>query len=206
MWMSKLTLYFFIFLGIFSCQELFNLERKDTFQKRKISSDFNYFINSQPITKIENIKSGEIKKFEIIVNTSVTKVIDKIVFNKVIITGYDETIYFGCHNSILYTYEANYDHYEPMFHLDSDLSNYYSFFAGYDYIIDQTEILLDNPTSDTIYKFHMTEGYPSESNDNLVINRKSPPIVFKSLTFSKRKGIIEAVLLNNELGKIYRTL
>lgn len=204
--MSKLIPCFFIFIGIFSCQELFDSESKKIFQKKHTISDFNYFINSQPITKIENIKSGEIEKFEIIIDTSVSKIIDKIVFNKVKITGYDESIYFGCHNSILYTYEANYDHYEPMFYLDSELSNYYSFFAGYDYIIDKSELLLDNPTSDTIYKFHMTEGYPSESNDNLIISRKSSSIVFKSLTFSKRKGIIEAILTKNELGETYRTL
>lgn len=169
----------------------------------------NYFDNTEIIKRVKNIKTNQIKDFLIQIDTTNTFEIDGILFSRINIQSYGDSIYFGSKKRTLYTYDMNLNYYEKMFSLNNVEFDYTSFLAGIWYNVDYTSVSYDSKLLDSIYTYNLSIPKFDNQSDHIIVDNKdykSPNFIFRKIVFSKKLGIISAVILDKESNNLYSTM
>lgn len=199
--------YILFFLVIYSCGSKQNKETEivNSYINHRPHNDF--LKHYEPLYYIKNTNSGLIEKFQILIDTNDILTQDDIKFYKINITDFSDSIYVGLNKNILYTYN------QPVKYLDQSLilrsnnkSGYHSYLFGFDYRIDEMTSRFDGNENDTIYEFSMSKLIDQEGSDYFYDAGEFPNKVFQKIEFSKKRGIIKAVLFDIKTKETYETI
>lgn len=199
--------YIILFLLIYSCGSKQKKDSEIANSHLKINHYSNFLKKYEPIYYIKNVDSGLIEKFQILIDTNNILTKDDIKFYKIDITSFSDSIYIGLRHNILYTYNQSVKYLDQSLILRSnDKSGYYSYLFGFDYRIDEMTSRFDSNENDTIYEFSMSKLMDEEGTDYFYYAGEFPNKVFQKMVFSRKRGIIKAVLFDIKTKEAYETI